>query len=146
MSFGASEVGVLAWARMMRASQAVLDAIETDLQAAGFPPLSWYDVLLELRRAGGALRPVALQQRLLIAQPNLSRLIDRLGSAGLVERRPHPGDGRGQDIHITEDGRALLARMWPAYRESIDRHLGQKLTPEEASSLAALLAKLVPPA
>jgi hypothetical protein len=48
-----------AWTGLIRAQHALMDAIEGELKDAGFPPLSWYDVLLELSRAPrGALRPV----------------------------------------------------------------------------------------
>src|SRR5262245_34402572 len=109
-----SEAVVLAWARLVRSQQAVLAAVEADLAAADFPPLAWYDVLLELSRLReGGLRPFALEQQLLLAQYNLSRLIDRLESAGYVERCPCPEDGRGQIVAITAAGRALVRRMWP---------------------------------
>src|SRR5215470_12519483 len=122
-----SESVILAWARLVRAQQAALAAVESDLKAAGFPPLAWYDVLLELSRKEDGLRPFALEQELLLAQYNLSRLIDRLQSAGYVERRICPDDGRGQIVAITAAGRALLKRMWPTYRAAISRHVGAKL-------------------
>ena len=40
-----------AWIRLMRVQSRVLDAVEQDLKKAGFPPLAWYDALLELSRA-----------------------------------------------------------------------------------------------
>src|SRR5512141_756644 len=40
-----------AWIRLMRVQSRVLDAVEQDLKKAGFPPLAWYDALLELARA-----------------------------------------------------------------------------------------------
>src|SRR5947209_20067851 len=89
-----SDAVIRAWARLVRAQQAVLAAVEAELKAAGFPPLAWYDVLLELSRKDEGLRPFALEQELLLAQYNLSRLLDRLESAGYVERRPCPDDAR----------------------------------------------------
>ena len=57
-----SEIVVRVWARLMMAQQLALAAIEQDLKAAGLPPLVWYDVLLEVERAGGeGLRPFALE-------------------------------------------------------------------------------------
>src|SRR6266566_841845 len=74
-----SDAVIRAWTRLIRAQQAALSAVEADLKTAGFPPLAWYDVLLELSRAEGeGLRPFALEQELLLAQYNLSRLLDRL--------------------------------------------------------------------
>jgi DNA-binding MarR family transcriptional regulator len=136
------EATILAWARLVRAGQAVLAEVEADLKTAGLPPLAWYDVLLELKRAGGELRPVEIEGRLLIAQHNVSRLIDRLSKAGLAERRACPEDARGQFVALTAAGRGLLARMWPIYRAAIQRHVGDKLDEGEAAMLSTLLGKL----
>jgi len=137
-----SDAVIRAWARLIRAQQSVLGAVEEELKAAGFPPLAWYDVLLELSRAQEGLRPFALEQELLLAQYNLSRLLDRLEGAGYLERRACPEDGRGQIVAITGAGRALVKRMWPTYRAAIARHIGGKLSEEEAARLATLLGKL----
>ena len=136
---------ISAWARLQRASQSVLSAVESDLKAAGHPPLAWYDVLLELKRAGkDGLRPLALQSQMLLAQYNLSRLLDRMERDGCVERRPCPDDGRGQIVVITPAGRQLIKRMWPAYEAAIQRHFAERLSTEEAARLARLLGKLSP--
>jgi DNA-binding MarR family transcriptional regulator len=140
------EATILAWSRLVRAGQAVFGSVEDDLKAAGLPPLGWYDVLLELRRAGGALRPVEIEDKLLIAQHNVSRLIDRLEKAGLAERRACKNDGRGQFVAITEKGLALLPTMWPVYRAAIQKHVGHQLEGAEAATLASLLGKLIAPA
>jgi len=137
---------ISAWARLQCASQSVLSAVESDLKAAGYPPLAWYDVLLELKRAGkDGLRPLALQSQMLLAQYNLSRLLDRMEGDGYVERRPCPNDGRGQIVVIAPAGRHLLKRMWPAYEAAIQRHFAARLSAEEAARLARLLGKLSPP-
>jgi len=108
------------WLRFMRASQDVLDAVEGDLKAAGYPPLGWYDALLELSRAGPCgLRQYELGERTLLAQYALSRLVDRLRKAGYAACARCPEDGRGQMIRITAEGRALIAEMWPAYRDAV---------------------------
>lgn len=140
-----SEAVIWAWTRLVAVQQRVLAAVEGELQGTGLPPLGWYDVLLELRREGEAgLRPVVLQERLLLAQPNVSRLLDRLARAGLVRRRPCPDDRRGQLVAITPAGRELLARMWPVYRAAIQRHVGDRLAgDEEARLLGELLDRLV---
>ena len=135
---------VTAWARLMRAQRLALQNVEADLKSAGLPPLGWYDALLELKRAGdGGLRPVELEGRLLLAQHNVSRLIDRLEAGGHVERRPCDDDGRGQMVVISRQGLELLKRMWPIYRAAIQRHVGSKLESDvDAAKLAALLDSL----
>lgn len=132
-----------AWVRLMRAQQIVLAAIEQDLKAADLPPLAWYDVLLELARAeDGRLRPYEIEQRTLLAQHNLSRLLDRMEKAGLVQREVFPEDGRGRWVLITEPGRARQARIWTVYASALQRHLGDKLDDAQADHLAELLAIL----
>src|SRR5580700_9806522 len=112
-----SAAAVRAWVCLVKAQHKVLGAVEADLRKAGFPPLGWYDVLLELRRAGErGLRQLEIEGKLLLAQHNVSRLVDRLEKARLARRRPVAEDGRGQLVAISEKGRDLLAGMWPAYR------------------------------
>lgn len=127
----------------MRAQQRVLAAIENDLKAADLPPLGWYDVLLELSRAeGGRLRPYEIEQRTLLAQHNLSRLLDRMDKSGLVVRELYAEDGRGRWVVITEAGRAMQAKMWKVYAPAIKRHVGDKLDVAQSDQLANLLSAL----
>jgi DNA-binding MarR family transcriptional regulator len=108
MSRNPSDAAVGAWARLVRARDRVLGAIEQDLKAADCPPLAWYDVLLELScAADGRLRPFEIERETLLAQYNLSRLLDRLEKEGLVAREPCQDDARGQWAVITEKGRAV---------------------------------------
>src|SRR3954464_6426255 len=117
-----------AWVRLIRAREIVLGAIERDLKAEALPPLAWYDILLELSRADrGRLRPFEIERETLLAQYNLSRLLDRLEKEGLVAREACTDDGRGQWVAITEKGRSLQARTWKVYAKAIQKHVGEKL-------------------
>jgi DNA-binding MarR family transcriptional regulator len=139
-----SDQVVHAWTRLVRAQQTVLAAVESDLKAAGFPPLAWYDVLLELARAmDGRLRPYEIEQKTLLAQYNLSRLLDRLEREGLVRREACDDDARGQWIVVTSQGRALREKMWKAYAAAIQRHVGERLDDKSASALGELLGRLL---
>ena len=141
-----SEAAVSAWARLVRVQHDLVNAVEDELKQAGFPPLAWYDALLELSRAeNGYLRPLELERAMLFPQYAMSRLIDRLVEAGYVERRICPIDGRGQFVAITSSGRALRKKMWDAYAAAIERYVGVKLTRSEARHLHALLGKLTVP-
>jgi DNA-binding MarR family transcriptional regulator len=140
-----SEATERAYVRLMRAQQAVLSRIEKALKEAGLPPLSWYDVLLELKRQeSGRATPGHLQGTMLLEQYNLSRLLDRMQAEGLIRRVPCPDDRRRQFVEITEDGRALQRRMWPVYGAAIQAQVGAKLTDAQAEQLAALLGMLTP--
>lgn len=140
-----SEIVVKSWARLVRAANQALSAIEADLKRGGHPPLAWYDVLLELRRAGEeGLRPFELERELLLAQHNVSRLTDRMEAKGLVQRRPADNDGRGQRVIITDRGQGTLASMWPDYAAAIQRHVGVKLESDaNAEALHQLTGKIL---
>ena len=143
MNAKASESTVQAWTSLVRAEQIVLSRVEDDLKKAGFPSLEWYDVLQELDRAPNGVMPQAeVQGRILLAQYNLCRLVDRLEREDLVRRQPSPEDGRSNLLVITDKGRDLRRRMWPVYSAAIETHLGAHLSSGEADRLAGLLGKL----
>lgn len=134
-----------AWARLHRASGSVLSRVEGRLKADGYPPLGWYDVLLELRREPGqALRPGQVEQRVLLAQYNVSRLIDRIVAAGYAEKRKAAEDGRGVVVQLTDKGAALLDDMWPAYRRAVQQAFADHLTDQDAKDLWRILGKVLP--
>jgi DNA-binding MarR family transcriptional regulator len=133
-----------AWVQLIRAHRSALCSVEKALRAADLPPLEWYDVLLELER-GGPLRPRDLQDRLLLAQYNLSRLLDRMEDEGLVAREKCSEDARCQWVRVTDAGNALRQRMWPVYAEAIRRAVGERLTEGQSERLAELLGRISQP-
>jgi DNA-binding MarR family transcriptional regulator len=138
-----SDIVTKAWIRLVRARHAVVSALEADGKAAGALPIEWYDVLWDLERHEDGVRPFKLEERLLFAQYNLSRLIDRLVEAGLVRREVCPTDKRGQMLFITDAGKKARKATWPHYARGMNKHLGDKLTEAEAEKLATLLGKLI---
>src|SRR6266550_518234 len=143
MSRSPSDAAVTAWARLIRARETLVSAVERELKAARLPPLAWYDVLLELSRArDGRLRPFEIEKEILLAQYNLSRLLDRLEKEGLIAREPCADDARGQWVVITAKGRATQARTWKVYAKAIQKHVGEKLDDKAAGALSQLLGRL----
>jgi DNA-binding MarR family transcriptional regulator len=136
-----SDAAERAWTQLIRAHRSALCSVERALRAADLPPLEWYDVLLELER-GGPLRPRDLQDRLLLAQYNLSRQLERMESAGLVSRERCAEDARCQWVRATDEGLALRRRMWPVYSRGIRDAVEARLTPAQARQLGELLGRL----
>lgn len=133
------------WARLVKAQETAFSVVEDALKQAGFPPLAWYDVLLELERTGtSGLRPFELQAALLLPQYGVSRLIDRIEKAGYLEKASCPEDGRGQVLMVTPAGRQLRRSMWPVYGAAIEQAVGARLTAGEARLLHRVLGKLLP--
>ena len=138
-----SDAVVDAWITLNRAQQAALLRIERAFREARLPPSAWYDVLWELDKAGAAgLRPFEIERQRLIAQSNISRLIDRLAEAGHVERLPCEEDARGQRVVITPAGREMRKRMWPVYARAIAEAVGRRISEREAAALRRVLQKL----
>lgn len=136
---------VEAWIALNRAQRHAFEAVEAELKSAGLPPLAWYDVLLELgREPGRRLRQGDLEHRMLFPQYGISRLVDRLAREKLVRRERCEEDARACWVVITDKGLALRARMWPPYAVAIERHVGEKLSDQEAAQMAEGLRKLAP--
>ena len=109
-----------AWRAFLRAHSTMLRRISRDLDEAGLPPLSWYDVLAALRDAPErTLRQVELAERVLLSHSGLSRLLDRIEAKGLVSRTSCPSDRRSFHIKLTDEGAQMLERMWPVYARGV---------------------------
>ena len=76
---------------------------------------------------------------MLLAQYNLSRLVDRIEKAGYVKRQACKDDGRGQVILITASGKTMRRRMWVVYADAIQSALGNRLSRQQLDTLDALL-------
>jgi DNA-binding MarR family transcriptional regulator len=102
-----------------------------------------YDVLFNLtRQEGRKLRIRDLGKHLLLTQPSVSRMVDRLASRGLVCKERDPGDGRGTFVCLTDEGFSLFRRVAVSHAESITRHVGSALTTDELRTLTKLTDKL----
>mgnify|MGYP003436765903 FL=1 len=100
-----------------------------------------FDVLYTLSRDDAGMRQKDLTDCLLISQPSLSRLIERLVAEGLVDRRPDPADRRGAILSLTETGRQLQRKIGAGHARDVTRALALRLTPEEMSTLRDLARK-----
>jgi DNA-binding MarR family transcriptional regulator len=112
-----------AWRAFLRAHALMLRRIGEDLDEAGLPPFAWYDVLLVLHEAPEHhLQPSELADEVVLSRSGLSRMIDRIEEAGLVERRACPGDRRAINVALTEQGEKMLDEMWCVYARGISDH------------------------
>ena len=138
-----SNITTQAWVRLVRAHQTAFSYVESELKREGYPPLIWYDVLLELERAGEkGLRPYELEHELLLRQYGVSRLIERIEKSGYLKREACEDDGRGLRLKITSTGKNIRLRMWSTYGQAIEDAVGSKLTSRQAKTLSDLLLKI----
>lgn len=135
-------VAVNAWESLFRAQVAVMRSL-----AAHFPSheisLNEYDVLFNLsREPGRRIRQRDLNQHVLLTQPSVSRLVDRLAARGLVEKCADDSDKRGTVIVLTDAGFALFRRVAVSHMKSINARVGGVLDTDELTQLMALCDKL----
>ena len=100
-----------------------------------------YNILRILR--GSRPEPCTIQllkERMLDKQPDVSRLVDRLQTKGLVGRRVNKQDRRKMDVEISAEGMELLAKMEPAVDGM--ENLFQQLDAAEVEQINELLDKI----
>lgn len=132
-----------AWRALLLAHSRALTAIEADMEAAGTIPLTWYDVLLELRQEPKGLRMQELGDRVVLSRTRVSRLVDELEARGLVERRPDPVDGRATIASITGAGEDAFRATAPLYLAKIEEHFTRHLTATQQRAIATGLERVV---
>ena len=97
-----------------------------------------YDVLYTLSKCPAPQRLSDLNRHVLLSQPALSRLVDRLAERGLVERCADPADGRGVRLTLTAAGRDLQRQVGRRHARSVARAMTAGLGPAELRQLETL--------
>jgi DNA-binding MarR family transcriptional regulator len=101
-----------------------------------------YDVLYTLSKCPGPVRISELNRHVLLSQPALSRMVDRLSDRGFLERQTDPADGRGVRLSLTDAGRAMQRQVGRQHARSVARALTAALDPGELSELETICQKL----
>src|SRR5690606_33455707 len=137
-----SRIAAEAWESLFRAQVTLMRRFEA---SGDFAPLRTreYDVLFTLSRAdGGRMRLRDLNENILITQPSMSRMVERLEQRGLVHRERAGDDARGLIVSLTDSGLALQRSIARRHVRSIRRHVGGALTEDELRTLTRLTTKL----
>lgn len=101
-----------------------------------------YDVLYTLSKCESPQRLADLADHVLLSQPALSRLVDRLVERGLVERCTDSSDRRAIRLSLTEQGRQVQRGIGRVHATDIAQALSASLTPEEMQQLTELTRKV----
>jgi DNA-binding MarR family transcriptional regulator len=133
-----------AWPAFLTAHAVLVALIEERLRAAGLPELTWYDVLWTLERAPHRRRRMyEVAELTVVARSNLTRLVDRLEAAGLVERDRDCADRRGAFAVLTDEGLAMRKRMWSIYGPAIKDLFESHLNPAETELMRGVLMRML---
>jgi DNA-binding MarR family transcriptional regulator len=101
-----------------------------------------YDVLYTLSKCESPQRLADLTDHVLLSQPALSRLVDRLEERGLVARCGDPSDGRAIRISLTDAGRETQRSIGRIHAQDVAAAMTTALTEPELAQLTALTRKL----
>ncbi len=131
------------WRAFLRAHARVMERLERELEDGHGMALSWYDVLVQLSEApAGRLRMNDLARAVLLSRAGLTRLVDRMASAGMVEREACEQDRRGTFVVMTPDGRSALRRAAPLHLRGVQEHFTDLVTAAELETLEAALGRI----
>lgn len=137
-----SELEDRAWRGFLVTHDRIWRELEEGLAPLGVS-MAEYSVLGLLGEAGkDGLRLTELAGLRGMSGPGLSRLADRLEKRGLLERRRADGDGRGYDVRLTREGRALLRAAWKKQYADIRRLFLDQLSDDQLMALADTWASL----
>lgn len=132
-----------AWVGLLRLHAGATRQISAELVGEHGLTLSDFEVLLHLSRAdGGRLRRVDLVERVLLTPSGITRLLDGLEEAGLVERAECPSDRRVVWAVLTDAGRERLGGASESHATAVRTLFEERLDQEELATLAALLERL----
>ena len=138
------EQAMRTWRLFLKAHARITARLEEELRDESRMPLAWYDVLVQLSEApDGQLRMQDLARAVLLSKSGLSRLVDRICTAGYLRREPDPTDGRGTRAVLTPEGRRALRDAAPAHLRSVERIFTDALTAEELVVMGAALERIL---
>ena len=126
-----------------RAALAVIEVFLERMAPYGLKPVDFSVMSLITHNPGITSRQLC--HALGILPPNLVGMVNALEKRELIERRPHPRDGRAMGLHLTPAGQKL-ARDAEKKVTELEASVGARLTPAELRTLIALLKKVYLPA
>lgn len=126
----------------MEATNSLEKQLGTSLEEHLGLPHSWFEVMLRISRGESGLAPMgSLAEQVALTGGGVTRLVDRMVAAGLVERVPCASDRRVVYAGLTTAGQDMLDKAIPIHRDNLNRMLGD-LSEQELDTLDATLRRL----
>lgn len=125
---------------IMRAQQLLLARVEAGLKPFGLS-FARFELLRLLAFTRGGRMPLAsVVSRLQVHPASMTSVVERLRKSGLVEREPHPEDGRAAMLVLTATGRELVEQATVALNDQVFADAG---VPEnDMSVLVGIIARM----
>lgn len=122
----------------------VIEHLGAELRAGKGLPLTWFDVLIHLSLTPEGQMPMnTLADSIVLSKSGVTRLVDRMTDAGLIERVACPTDRRIVYASLTDKGRTVLEDAAPFHFEGVERIFNRQLTKEEEKALVSAFSKIL---
>lgn len=132
-----------AWGALTRTHSAIVGRLQEALAAFDFPPLPWYEVLAAVAEAPEQrMKMGELAEALVITRGGLTKLVDRLIKAGLMERTFCKTDRRVSYATLLPAGHDLLSEMRPVVIAELKTAFAANLSDLEADKLRGMLEQV----
>ena len=132
-----------AWGALTRTHAAIALRLQDALATADLPPLPWYEVLATVAEAPERrMKMGELAEALVITRGGLTKLVDRLVKAGLMERAFCDTDRRVSYATLLPAGEDMLAEMRPVVIEELRSAFAAKLSVAQADGLRETLERV----
>lgn len=132
-----------AWRGFLQSHASIVRVLDAELVAEHGITARDYEVLLYLAQAPGRrLSMSALSERTMLTRSGITRLVDGLVAAQLLERVACPKDARVSYGQLTDAGYEKLRQAGCSHVRSIQRLFVEHFTPDEVQQLAELLGRL----
>ena len=83
-----------------------------------------------------------IKKSILVSNPDVTRLMDRLVKKGYVVRETCPDNRRKVDICLSEEGRKLFYKAHRSGKEAVRNFFEDQISEDEAKELRRLLRKI----
>lgn len=138
-----TESQMRAWRAFLGASTLVSVRLNHELDEAAAISMYEYEILVRLFESeAGRVRMSQLADQVSYSRSRLTHTVGRLERAGYVLRSSCPNDRRGVYAHLTQAGYEFLAQTAPIHLDGVRRHLIDRFTPSELTTLTELLEKI----
>jgi len=132
-----------AWGALTRTHAAIVGRLQEALAASDFPPLPWYEVLATVADAPEQRMKMGdLAEALVITRGGLTKLVDRLVKAGLLERTFCETDRRVSYATLLPAGQDLLEEMRPVIVAELKAAFAANLSERQADELRGMLEQV----
>lgn len=131
------------WRAWLTASKGLTDQLSRELQEQHGLTITDYEILVRLSESeNNSIRMSDLATKTLLSRSRLSHQVDRMESAGLIERQICSDDRRGQLAVLTKVGIKALAVAAPDHVLGVRKYLVDLLSDEEYKALGSAAKKI----